>query len=60
MNEGQQAEPSGTLPSGKVEAAGGKLWETHSAGSVLTSQSDGKNSGLIQVWFGSMSRSSKF
>lgn len=40
MNGGQRAEPSGTEPDGEVEAAGEKLWEPHSAGSMLSSRSD--------------------
>lgn len=43
MNGGQQAEPSGTEPDGEVEAAGEKLWEPYSAGSMLRSWSDAGN-----------------
>lgn len=49
MNGGQQAELLGTQPGREVEAAGEKLWETYSAGSVLRCRSDGGNSGLLQV-----------
>lgn len=45
MNGEQQAEPSGTQPNGEVEAAGEKLWEIHSADSMLRSQ---RNSELFR------------
>lgn len=56
---GQQAEPLGTQPEGQVEAAGEKLWEIQSAGSMPRSRVCGET-GLSHVWFRSMSGSVEF
>lgn len=40
MNGGQQAKLSGILPNTEVEAAGAKVWEIHSTGSVRRPQRD--------------------
>lgn len=49
----------GTQPEGEVEAAGEKLWETQSAGSMPRSQSV-RETGLSHVRFRSMSGSVEF
>ena len=59
MNGGQQAEPSGTQPKGEVEAAGEKLWESYSAGSMLRSRVM-QETGLGHTWSRSMSGSLEF